>query len=121
SLDIWRERVSAEKARFAHRIGGAAAERRSARKCPPLFAFDSRRIPERRERTSMKARRSRKTRQSMAARRLQFCVVSVALLTLFLLIDVGAWIFVAPSTAGVRASPMMGVDRDGLGEKFTDG
>jgi hypothetical protein len=69
----------------------------------------------------MKARRAGRRGNQWRPADYNFAVVSVALLTLFLLIDVGAWIFGAPSTAGVRASPMMGVDRDGLGEKFTDG
>jgi hypothetical protein len=105
NLDIWRERLPAEQARFAHRHGSAAVKRSCQRQCPPLFAVASRRIAEGPKRISMKARKAERRSHPWQRADHNFAVISVALLTLFLLIGVGAWIFGDSSTASVRASP----------------
>jgi hypothetical protein len=53
----------------------------------------------------MKARRTGRRSDQWRRADYNFAVVSVTLLTLFLLAGFGAWIFGAPSTAGVRALP----------------
>jgi hypothetical protein len=53
----------------------------------------------------MKARRAGRRSHQWRRADYNFAVVSVTLLTLFLLIGVGAWIFGAPSTAAVSPSP----------------
>jgi len=53
----------------------------------------------------MKARRADQRSDKWRRADYKFAVVSVALLTLFLLIGVGVRIFGAPSAAAVRASP----------------
>ena len=53
----------------------------------------------------MKARRTERRSDQWRRADYNFAVVSVAMLTLFLLVGFGAWIFGAPSTAGVSPSP----------------
>lgn len=53
----------------------------------------------------MKARKAERRRQHWRRADYNFAVVSVALLTLFLLIGVGVRIFAGPSTAGLSAPP----------------
>src|SRR5947207_12905791 len=90
---------------FGVRRVSGAAQRSKPRQPPPLLAVACRRIAERHERTSMKPRKAERRSHHWRRADYNFAVVSVALLTLFLLIGVGAWIFGAPSMAGASASP----------------
>src|SRR5262249_28229359 len=105
NLDIWRERLPAEQAGFARRRGGAAAKRSSPSQRPPLLAVACRRIAERHERAGMKARKAERRSHHWRRSDYNFVVVSVALLSLLLLIGVGGRIFGPPNTAGLNASP----------------